>query len=117
MKQKLSEIMKEMAQTVLRNPISPSSEAAHAALLFAHIAWNRFLGATGSNIDYKPLLEEFETSNPLFWKELRSDNSEKIIHKLMDHKKKCYPQDSRVIKLCGMVDGKIHVEWVSWDHN
>ena len=43
--QKLSEILKKMAQTALINPDKdPSSEAASAALLFASTAWNVAVG-------------------------------------------------------------------------
>ena len=42
---KLSEIMKEMSETLLRIPSGvPSSEAAHVALLFANAAWNEGVG-------------------------------------------------------------------------
>ena len=42
---KLSEILKEMSETLLRNPAGvPSSEAAHVALFFANVAWNESVG-------------------------------------------------------------------------
>ena len=45
---KMSEIMKEMSETLLRNPSGvPSSEAAHVAhvaLLFANAAWSECVG-------------------------------------------------------------------------
>src|SRR5947209_10388348 len=42
---KLSEIMKEMSETLLSNPGGvPSSEAAHVALFFANVAWNESVG-------------------------------------------------------------------------
>jgi hypothetical protein len=38
---KMSEIMKEMSEILLRHPSEvPSSEAAHVALFFANAAWN-----------------------------------------------------------------------------
>ncbi len=38
---KMSEIMKEMSELLLRDPRKvPSSEAAHVALFFANLAWN-----------------------------------------------------------------------------
>ena len=41
-RKKMSEIIKEMACTVMADPERvPSSEAAHASLLFAHTAWER----------------------------------------------------------------------------
>ena len=43
---KMSQIMKSMAETLLGHPERiPSSEAAHAALLFASVGWNRANGS------------------------------------------------------------------------
>ena len=43
--QKMSAIVKDMAMTLLKSRDSvPSGEAAHAALLFVHVAWNTSLG-------------------------------------------------------------------------
>jgi hypothetical protein len=45
MARKLSEIMKEMSETLLRNRGGvPSSEAAHVALYLANVAWNESVG-------------------------------------------------------------------------
>ena len=42
---KMSEIMKEMSESILRHPNQvPSSEASHVALFFANAAWNESLG-------------------------------------------------------------------------
>jgi len=42
---KLSEVIKSIAVHMLAKPSRiPSTEAAHAALLFAHAGWNRALG-------------------------------------------------------------------------
>jgi hypothetical protein len=50
---KLSEIMKEMSETLLRNPGGvPSSEAAHVALFFANVAWNESVGIDGAREGY-----------------------------------------------------------------
>ena len=76
-KRPLSAIIKEMAVAALRQPkAAPSSEAAHAALLFAHVAWNQAgpVGAPGA--DYRPMLRDFEASNPRLWNELKSSDAE-----------------------------------------
>ena len=53
---KLSEIMKEMSETLLRNPSGvPSSEAAHVALFFANVAWNESVGLDHAREGYPPL--------------------------------------------------------------
>ena len=41
---KMSEMLKEMSERLLRSPDDASSEAAHVALMFAHIAWNEAVG-------------------------------------------------------------------------
>ena len=42
---KMSEMMKEMSDRLLRHPdAAHSSEAAHVALMFANIAWNKSVG-------------------------------------------------------------------------
>jgi hypothetical protein len=67
---KLSGIMLELAQSVFINPKTPpSSEAAHATLLFAQEAWNRTLGHETEG--YQELLKVFLRSNPKLWLELR----------------------------------------------
>jgi hypothetical protein len=109
--QKLSEIMKEMAWTVLRDPAQPSSEAAHAALLLAHVAWNRSLGEEVSAASYRQVLARLEESFPPLWRELKGTDPEKMIESLVALKQARYPLDDRVIVVCGMRQGNVHVEW------
>jgi len=46
---KMSEIMKEMSESVLRQPSKvPSLEAAHVALFFVNAAWNESVGLSDS---------------------------------------------------------------------
>ena len=72
---KMSAIMKEIALVSFKNPkVFPSSEAAHASLLFAQVAWNRTLGHDMQ--DYKELLKVFLRLNPNLWSELRSRDAE-----------------------------------------
>lgn len=77
MRRPLSEIIKKMACAVASQPeAEPSFEAAHAALLFAHVAWNRAAGFGAPDPDYRPMLREFEASNPRLWDELKSSDAE-----------------------------------------
>ena len=49
---KLSEIMKEMSERLLRNPGGvPSSEAAHVALFFANVAWSESVVEVKAQVD------------------------------------------------------------------
>ena len=109
---KLSEIIKEMACAVLKDPVGePSSEAAHAALLFAHVAWNRANGVDPTHADYSEVLREFEESNARLWSELKSANAEALIAELAGYKQTHYAHDRRHLIKCGMVGDKVHVEW------
>ena len=51
---KMSEIMKEMSERLLRQPDDAhSSEAAHVALMFANIAWNETVGLVHARKGYR----------------------------------------------------------------
>ena len=107
---KMSEIMKELALMCFRAPQAvTSSEAAHAALLLAQVAWNRALGHDIR--PYRELLKFFLRSNPNLWSELRSHDAESLIEILRCVKEKRYPMDRRVVIVCGMRGENVHVEW------
>ena len=100
-----------MACTVLRQPeAQPSSEAAHAALLLAHVAWNRAAGF--GTPDYRPILREFETSNAGLWNELTSSDAEVLIAALGRYKQVHHLHDHRQVVVCGMRGDNVHVEWI-----
>ncbi len=111
---KMSEIFKEMAFTILKNPRAlPSSEAMHAGLLVAHVAWNRELGESFPDEQYEAVLKEFSKSRPSMWKEFSTRNTRLMIEKLRVYKRINYPDDSRIVIICGMREsGVIHIEWV-----
>ena len=107
---KLSGIMKELALMSFHNPHAvPSSEAAHAALLFAQVAWNRALGYDMEA--YQELLKVFLRSNANLWSELRSRDAEALIETMRQAKEQRYSADRRVIVVCGMREESVHVEW------
>jgi hypothetical protein len=112
---KLSEIMKEMAETLLRNPSAePSSEAAHVALIFANVAWNECVGMDVARGGYRSAWKNIEAHNPELWNELKSNNIDAMIDDLVQYKKAHYPDDRRRILVCGMVEsGNVHVEWLN----
>jgi hypothetical protein len=52
---KLSDILKEMAERLLRNPDADiSTEAMHVSLMFANFAWNETVGLDHSREGYRP---------------------------------------------------------------
>lgn len=110
MARKMSEIMKQLALLSFRDPQgAPSSEAAQAALLFAQVAWNRSLGYEMP--PYKELLGVFLRSNPNLWLELKSRDAEALIETMQRAKEQHYLADRRIVVVCGMRDGNVHIEW------
>lgn len=110
---KLSEMMKELSERLLRCPDQvPSSEAAHVALFFATAAWNESVGLVNARDGYRHVWETIEEDNPAFWNELKSNDVDRMIDELVDYKRSRYANDRRRILLCGIVDGKIRVEWL-----
>ena len=111
---KMSEIMKEMSETLLRNPgVVPSSEAAHVALLFANIAWNESVGLDHAREGCRNVWESIEAENPQLWNEFKSNDINAMIDDLIRYKQAHYPDDRRRILVCGMVPGKVHVKWLN----
>ena len=110
---KMSEIMKEMSERLLRNPGGvPSSEAAHVALMFANIAWNETVGLGHARKGYRSAWEMIEAENPEMWSEFKSNDVDAMIDELVHFKKQRYPDDQRRILTCGIPDGKVRVEWL-----
>ena len=110
---KMSEILKEMSERLLRYPAQvPSSEAAHVALFFATAAWNESVGLSGAREGYRQVWETIEADNPALWNELKSGNVNQLMDELIRYKRSHYADDRRRILLCGIVDGKIRVEWL-----
>jgi hypothetical protein len=111
---KMSEIMKEMSEILLRQPSEvPSSEAAHVALFFANVAWNESVGLGDSRAGYRHVWEPIEAENPALWNEFKSNDIDAMIDELVRYKKDHYPDDRRRILTCGIPDGKIRVEWLN----
>jgi hypothetical protein len=111
-RRKLSDIMRELVEAVLRDPRAERTPAAvEAALLLAHVAWNRALGRPAEEVQYRPMLADLERTDPGFWDELADNDAERLIERLMALKQARYPQDDRVIQLAVLSAGHVHVEW------
>lgn len=110
---KMSEIMKEMAQRVLRvSETDASDEAFHMALMFANIAWNECVGMGGDREAKRPAWESIGQGNPDVWTEFISRDTNRLIDDLVAHKKKKHRHDRRRIALCGVVNGNVRVEYL-----
>ncbi len=80
---KMSEIMKEMSEVLLRNAHSvPSSEAAHVALFFANVAWNECVGLDHAREGYRNAWETIEAENRELWNEFKSNDIDGMIDEL-----------------------------------
>ena len=111
---KMSEIMKEMAESLLRNPRKvPSSEAAHVTLMFANIAWNETVGLGHARDGFRSAWEVIEAENPEMWSEFKSNDVDAMIDELVQFKKQHYPDDQRRILTCGIPNGNVRVEWLN----
>jgi len=111
---KMSEVMKEMSERLLRNPDAVhSSEAAHVALMFANIAWNETVGLGQARNGYRSVWEMIEAENPEMWSEFKSNDVNAMIDELVHYKRENFPDDQRRILTCGIPDGKVRVEWLN----
>lgn len=110
---KMSEILKEMSERLLRSPdATHSPEAASLALMFAHFAWNETVGLDFPRQNYRPTWQSIEAENPAVWNEFKSTNIDGMIDELIEYKKQHFPDDQRRIVTCGLIDSKIKVNWL-----
>lgn len=111
---KMSEILKEMAERLLRDPAGvPSSEAAHVALMFAKIAWNETVGLPHNREGWRRAWQSIEAENPGLWTELKSTDVDAMIDALVQFKREHYPDDQRRILTCGIPDKRVRVDWLA----
>ena len=111
---KMSEVLLELAMSVFRDPAAtPSYEAACAALLLAHVAWNQELLPESPMPKYKAILREFEKDRPKLRDELLSPRPERLIRTLRRYKEEHHPKDRRWILVAGINPEKqVRVEFL-----
>jgi len=112
--QKLSELIKDMALSLLNDPGAiPSPPAAQAALTLATVAWNSAVGDTVLPDDYGKVIEQINRRDATFWAELRFQNADQLIAELVRQKRERYPNDLRRIVGTEMSpEGNVRVHWV-----
>ena len=110
MAKKLSDIAKKMATSVLRRK-NASPEAVSIALQMTHIAWNYAGEDYREEPGYIQGIQEIEKSILPVKEEFVMDDMEKLIERLMKHKRDHYPNDQRVIFSCDYQDGSVKVLW------
>ena len=111
---KMSDIMKEMMEQLLRDPKAvPSSEASHVALFFANVAWNECVGLGAEREGCRHVWQAIEAEKPDLWDELKSRDIDAMIDELVAYKKTHFRKDRRRILICGGTPhGTIRVEWL-----
>lgn len=110
---KMSEVLIEVAMSQFRDEsATPSFEAANAALLLAHVAWNSALVPEAPIPKYKTILRAFVKDRPQLWDELSSRNPEKLIGRMQRYKDRHHRDDRRWILVAGIQPGgNVHVEF------
>jgi hypothetical protein len=111
---KLSEIIKEMAWSILRDPDAiPSLPAAQAVVMLASAAWNTSVGDTVLRDELRQVIEQLNGSGVTPWAELRSDDTDQLVAELVEQKRERYPNDRRRIIAAEMSsEGNVRVHWV-----
>ena|ERR1035438_7775165 len=113
--QEMSKLILGLAERMLAQlPEKTSGEGVAAALLLAHVAWNRAVDPLGGDQVgyYRKILRALEAENPKCLRELKSTDCEAMIQELMNLKLALHPDDDRIIRLCGITERKtVRVEW------
>ena len=111
---KMSDMLKEMMEQLLRDPKAVvSAEASHVALFLANVAWNECVGLGGEREGYHNVWQAIEAEKPDLWDELKSRDIDAMIDELVEYKRAHFPDDRRRILTCGGTPkGTIRVEWL-----
>lgn len=111
-KKKLSGILIEIAMQGLKDEKYYESEVMHPLMSLAHVAWNRDTSSPKYCDNYKEILAEFKFTKKKLEKELISGDWDIVLEKMIDYKRKNYPDDMRFITMCAYTPwGTLRVEW------
>lgn len=115
---KLSEIIMEMVEQLLRMPDGEASEPAWvAALTLASAAWNSSIGDHAMRERHRKRVDQIDWDDVTPWAELRTDDTEQLIAELVEYKQEHYPDDLRRIMATEMtLDGNVRVHWAEPDN-
>jgi hypothetical protein len=113
----MSEVLRGLAERLLAQPSEKTSaEGVAAALLLAHVAWNRAVDPLAADQvgHYRKGLAVLRAENPKYLRELKSTDAEAMIRELVAFKRALYPADDRIITLCALTPQ--HTVRVEWHH-
>lgn len=110
---KLSEIIIEIAMQGLTHEKYAHSEVINPLMFLAHVAWNRDVGSSDYLAEvYQRELRKFPISKKALKRELISADWDVILNKMIEYKKERFPDDKRLITVCGYTPRKtFRVEW------
>ncbi len=112
---RLSDIIKEMALRLLKEPDAAASEPATVAILMlAGAAWNSAIGDNDARDRHRLLVSRIEWAGTSPWSELRSADTERLIDELVAYKREHYPDDLRHIVAAELSpEGNVRVHWTA----
>lgn len=110
---KLSELIKEMAMSVMKDPdVFHSRPATEAAVILAGAAWNSIADDSAPR-DQHQLVDQIDWKGVTPWAEFRSNDTERLFAELIEYKREHYPNDLRRIVATELKPGgNVRVHWV-----
>ena len=113
MKQKISEIILEIAAQGLKNPNNIEFEPFQPLMFVAYVAWNRDTKSSSYFADiFEVEVDKFPISEQCKKTKLISDDWNDILETMLSYKKRHFPEDRRVITSCGTTpQGTLRVEY------
>ena len=111
---KLSDIMKEVMERLLRDPAGGSVVRGFPRRpVSRQRGMERVVGVDGERDACHTVWQQIEAEKPDLWDELKSRDIDGMIDELVEYKKAHYPDDRRRILICGGTPhGTIRVEWL-----
>jgi hypothetical protein len=107
---KLSDIAKKMAMTVLCNK-NASSDAISIALKITHIAWNYADEDYRDEPGYVYGIQQISELISPVKDEFVIQDERQLVERLMEYKRKHFPNDKRTILACTNERGNVKVSW------
>jgi len=108
--QQLSEIAKNMADSILVNK-NASPQAISVALQVAHIAWNFVHEEYEEEPGYINGVVEIQEAMRSVKSDFVTQDAADLIERLMKYKLRHHPNDKRAIFACQYEKGKVMVTW------
>jgi len=101
----------QVAVSAFQNPQTiPRASEAQYALFLAHIAWNTANNEAPSSESIEKLRSHLTYEGKIT--DIFQAKNEKLLLRIMTNfKQKMFPDDKRIIEVCGYIDGKVQAYW------